>query len=449
VVEEVMTAQPEALPPENGPPAPVRPEPARPTPAAAPEPPAQAVRDRLAEQEHRTQLRQLLELAAAERPAARGQAQAAHAPRRRLEQQVRHRALDFYHDLAAQGGTCADAAQRLGILPRTLRHWDVSCRTETLCVAPPGRPLHSATVAEQRAVHAFLAEHGGDVGVPRLRQAFPELARAELGALVHAYRQELRRQRQFLRVLHWQIPGRVWAIDFAALTWCGQRHSLAPIAGRYPYLLAIRDLASGYQLAWLPVGEATAEQTMAVLAQLFGEHGAPLVLKCDNGAPFRAEATKAFLDAHNVLALYSPPACPAYNGSIEAAIGSLKTRTEDHARRHGHPGVWTCADVAAARQQGNTSHPPRLNGRTPAAVWQQRTPCRASERVCFELTVQRQRYGAYRELHLGPEALLDHWQQATGDRLAIERALVEHDYLLFTRRSIPLTIAAAEVTSNG
>jgi hypothetical protein len=50
----------------------------------------------------------------------------------------------------------------------------------------------------------------------------------------------------------------------------GGAAALPAIDGRFPYLLAVRDLASGY-----------------VLAQLFAQYGPPLLLKLDNGSAFR------------------------------------------------------------------------------------------------------------------------------------------------------------------
>jgi hypothetical protein len=44
--------------------------------------------------------------------------------------------------------------------------------------------------------------------------------------------------------LHWQTPGRVWAADFTEPSFYGTARSLPPIAGRYPYVLAVRDLAT-------------------------------------------------------------------------------------------------------------------------------------------------------------------------------------------------------------
>src|SRR5262249_45854265 len=148
-----------------------------------------------------------------------------------------------------------------------------------------------------------------------------------------------------------------------------------------------RDLASGYVLAWQPLPCLTEEVTGAALADLFLLHGAPLVLKMDNGSAFRAAALKHFLEASGTIALYSPPSCPGYNGAIEATIGSLKKRTEDQAAQHGRSGSWQHDDLRAAQAAANASHPRRLNGRTPTSVWNERRPVDSLERVIFALTV--------------------------------------------------------------
>src|SRR5207253_1281188 len=124
---------------------------------------------------------------------------------------------------------------------------------------------------------------------------------------------------------------------------CGARGAYCRRSRAATPLLAVRDLASGYQLCWLPVTAAASAITCAALARLFAAHGMPLVLKADNGPPFRADQTKRFLQQAGVHFLFSPPHWPGYNGAIEAAIGSLKTRTERHAADHDHAGRWTWA----------------------------------------------------------------------------------------------------------
>src|SRR5581483_8822513 len=98
--------------------------------------------------------------------------------------------------------------------------------------------------------------------------------------------------------------------------------------------------------------------------------------------------TQAFLHQAGVLALYSPPRTPRYNGAIEAGIGSLKTRTETHASRHGRPGQWTSDDVAAAQEEANaTARPQGPTGPTPEESWQGRRRLTSTERACLQEAV--------------------------------------------------------------
>jgi transposase InsO family protein len=335
----------------------------------------------------------------------------------------------------------------LNLSPRTLRQWDCDCRLETMALVPVGRPTARSPLPVRQAILDYFKLTGPGVGVPTLQEHFRDVARAELTDLLARYRAVCRaRHAAWQRVLHWQTPGRVWAADFTEPSRYGTAPSLPPIAGLCPSVLAVRDLASGCMLAWQPLPNLTEEVTRAALARLFALHGAPLILKVDNGSAFRADGFKKFLDGSGVIPLYSPPSCPGYNGAIEAAIGSLKNRTEDQAHAQGRSGLWALADLAAAQTAANASHPRCLNGRTPASVWESRTLVDPVERVVFELSVQRQRFQVRNERRIDPEDTLDHWRHSAVDRQAIERALVEHVHVLFTRRRIPLTIRAGKVT---
>jgi transposase InsO family protein len=367
--------------------------------------------------------------------------------KRRLQQEIRQQTVACYHELRQAGHSREAVAEFLNLSPRTLRHWEDACGPDKIAVVPLGRPSARAAVPQRQQVLQFLEDQGPGVGVPALRERFPALTRAELTDLVQRYRHVCTvRWHESARVLHWPVVGRVWAMDFAAPSRPGVGGVLPPLDGRYPYLLAVRDLASGYQLCWLPVAAATAAVTCEVLAHLFAVHGKPLVVKTDNGPPFRADRTKGFLESAGVHFLFSPPYWPGYNGAIEATIGSLKSRTEQQAAGQGHAGHWTWADAAAACQQGNTSLPRRLHGLTPAEAWAGRTVITEVERVRFELAVAGQRLLARSEMGLGQEAALDHWQGSALDRKAIERALVEHAYLLYRGRRVPLTIKPGKVT---
>jgi len=325
--------------------------------------------------------------------------------------------------------------------PRTLRQWDHDCRLgrlEAIPVVGVGRPAARSPLPVRQTILDYLKLTGPGIGVPTVHEQFGDVPRAELADLLQRYRAVCQaRNKQWGRVLHWQTPGRVWAADFTEPSRYGGG-GLPPIEGRYPYVLAVRDLASGCMLAWLPVPAPTLAVATQQLARLFATHQAPLILKTDNGAAFRADDFKEFLDAAGVIPLYSPPSCPGYNGAIEAAIGSLKNRTEQHAREQGRRNAWALADLEAALHAANAGHPRRLNGRTPASVWDQRRPIDPVERVVFALTAERQRFQARVESGIAQEESLDHWRGSAVDRVAIERALVEHGHLLFTRRRIPL-----------
>ena len=398
--------------------------------------------------EHLELVREVIDVTVAEQTAPRRRGPAGQRRQRQLERNVRHETVDLYHWLKERGGTFAEAADLLDIAPRTLRQWEHDYSCGHLEVVPRGRPATRASVVERQAVLDFVHQAERRVGLPTLHAAFPKLGRNELANLLTRRHQAVHdRYHETVHVLHWQQPGRVWAIDFAEPSLLGANRSLPPVDGLYPNVLAVRDLASGYQLAWLPLAEATAETTQEALTHLFAEHGAPLVLKMDNGSAFRAEALNDFLREKSVIELYSPPHRPSYNGSIEAAIGWMKRRTEQQAVGAGHPGRWSSAELAVALEDANQHHPRQRDGLTPAEAWAARTRITNMERVCFELAVETERLTARRELHITHSQELDHWQGAVVDRLAISRALVGRGYLLFRRRTIPLTINNAKVAN--
>jgi putative transposase len=212
-----------------------------------------------------------------------------------------------------------------------------------------------------------------------------------------------------------------------------------PIDGLDGYLLAVRDLASGQQLLWRPAPAATAEVVIGELAALFAAHGPPLVLKTDNGSAFGADAWLDFLKQHGVLALFSPPGTPRYNGAIEAGIGSLKARTQTHALRQGRAQHWSADDVAAAQAEANASARPQgPAGPTPEQRWALRPTLSPDQRLLFQAAVERHRQEALRQQDLPTHDRLETYEARAIDRQAIRRALVEHGYLLFARRRIPL-----------
>jgi len=357
---------------------------------------------------------------------------------RQRETLLRHHVVALADWTAQRGWSLAATAQRLHLAPRTLVHWYEHGGFAVAPLVPWGRPTMRSPRAQRQAVLEVLDELGPATSVATLRDGFPAMARAELDDLLRRYRRVWQQRHQHApHVLHWQLPGAVWALDFA--------EAPVPIDGRYPYLLAVRDLASHQQLAWWPVPAPTAAETILLLRALFATHGPPLVLKTDNGSAFLAEALREELVPLEVRLLFSPPQTPRYNGAIEAGIGSLKTRTERHASRAGHPTLWTLDDVAHAQEEANaTARPQGERGATPHALWSGRRRLTSADRRLFAATVRCQREEVNAQEGVAEEASLSAQEERRLQRAAIRRALVERGILRFTRRRIPLPITSTK-----
>jgi hypothetical protein len=267
---------------------------------------------------------------------------------------------------------------------------------------------------------------GPSVGTPTLQATFPTMPRSELKDILRRFRRVWQYQNQrLIHRLRWHHSGTVWAVDHVQPD--------QPIDKMYPYAISVRDLASHYQLAWLPVPDVSAETTNTVLASLFWEHGPPLLLKSDNGSAFIAQDTGDLLAAWGILHLRSPVATPQYNGSCEAAGGSHKRMTDDQAALAAHPGHWTTSDLQQARMIRN-----RLGRRkpTPEQVWQSRQPLTSTQRSQLNTTVRRYRQEERTRRGIRDEAILGGAAQASVDRVAIGRALKQHGYLSVTGRLV-------------
>jgi transposase InsO family protein len=367
----------------------------------------------------------------AEGPPRRGFA--AQFPRREIELLARRHAVVTSQRLVDEGWTWTAAAEFIGVHERTLRRWRFDPVTKLFVPLPLGRPAHAAAAPERNQVIRFIHTRGPAIGVPALHPEFPQFARAELENILARYRRLWRRRhREQLNELHWAAPGSVWAIDHH-----GPR--VHPVDGRFPYLLAVRDLASGRVLLWLPVSDAAASHVVAAIEMLFIVHGAPLVLKSDNGSAFIAGALRKLCQRFGVKNLFSPPRTPSYNGAIEATIGSLKTRTERHAAHDGRPGYWTTADCDAARHEANTLDRPR--GPSPDQAWTNRPRIAQTQRDAF-LEAAAHRFDT---LAAAQGTLQHDAQHRATDRDAISQVLVELGYLSITRGRSRLPICKKKV----
>jgi transposase-like protein len=350
--------------------------------------------------------------------------------RRHAEHQARRVILDFRNQMAQQGVTCSDAARSLGLVPRTLRHWNRRFHDDRLKPRARGRPTRRSPRSLRNQVAGFLSGTGPHIGMPTLRAEFPSMPRSEVKDILRRFRRVWQYQNQrLIHRLRWHHPGTIWAVDHV--------QPERPIDGKYPYAISIRDLASHYQLAWRPVPDVGAESTIAVLASLFWEHGPPLVLKSDNGSAFIAGDTGDLLATWGILHLRNPRATPQYNGSCEAAGGSHKNITEDQAALAAHPGRWTSEDLQRARMIRNRlGRPWGHRGPTPEEVWQRRKPITPPQRSQLQTTVDRYRQEERTQKGIPDEAVLGNAAQASVDRVAISRALKQHGYLSVTRRLV-------------
>jgi len=263
-------------------------------------------------------------------------------------------------------------AEHLGLSTATVRTW-VRYASRSRQAARRGRPSRPLTDEEHRLMQLALLVHGGQAGVPTLQRWCPQASRRRLAAALRTCRLAMRRG--LLHVI-WTRAGRVWAMDFSEVP--------TRIDGEYRYVLHIRDLGSHYHLAALPVRQATAQTACDLLVALCARIDAPLVLKVDNGSAFGSHGLDQWAHAMGVLLLYSPVACPTYNGSIEASIGAITTRAHHSAAAAGHPAYWTASDVEAARVAANlVGRQSRGPGPNAATLWRARDSITAAERRRF------------------------------------------------------------------
>jgi transposase InsO family protein len=337
-------------------------------------------------------------------------------------------------DFATQHApSCRRAARCLRLSARTLAYWRRRSARGELTAQLRGRPVREPTREERTVVTAILEEAGPTMGVPALRDCYPETSRCVLTYLVRSYRQQFQAEhRQVVETLRWQRAGTVWAID----------HSEPPqvIDGCYTRVLAVRDLASGMQLAWTPVHDATATEALSVLEGLARKHGPPLVLKSDNGSAFISADFAAWLERWQIVSLLSPVRMPRYNGACEAGIGAAKRRTEVIAAKHGRDCDWSANDLYAAQFWANEeSYPGGFAAGTPAQQFARRTAITENERDTFRALVLQYE----QSYNTAGDALTDRLL-AVHHRRAVRHALVELGYLDITRRSIPQPLHAAK-----
>lgn len=348
--------------------------------------------------------------------------------RRELEREQRKRAIALARWLiGAIHLTQRHAARLLRISLSTLERWLRNWRRGQRHAADRGRPRSRCTKEQRRAVHELLHDYGPDLPDAELRRRIPGAPRNALLDYAAQVRRYLHRHR-VRYTLTWTRPGAVWALDFTHL----EGAKLDTIHDR---ILVARDIASHMPLMLHPASSESADLALFVLRDLIARHGAPLVLKLDNGPAFICDEMKQLAVEHGIQLLFSPPRTPSYNGSIESGMGSLKNRLALEAARHNRAGHPTSDDLEAARiaiaectaSFGETSP-------SPADRWRSRTPITADERAAFLATLADLHAEELSRLEIHPSDRYNRPGRSSVDRLVIRRALQRHGYLNIRRR---------------
>lgn len=146
-----------------------------------------------------------------------------------------------------------------------------------------------------------------------------EISRREFMNMVAAARRELRAEKaQMMRLIQWNTPGLIWAMDD---TEYDRDHS-----GRKLFLHVIKDLGSRYCFPPLSSRDAVlgGGKIAANLEKMFRRYPLPLFLKFDKGSNLNHQEVFELLSDYFVIPLISPTNYPPYNGGIEKMQFELK-----------------------------------------------------------------------------------------------------------------------------
>ena len=331
----------------------------------------------------------------------------------------------------------------LGVPYGSFRRWKQRlAQGQPVRFRPGPKKLAPLTLEELRVGLDRL--HHGDQrsrGVGALyRQYHAQISRRELETLIAMARRGLARQRQAaLCRVTWQVPGLVWALDDAELA-------------RRPHgvlrLHQVQDLASRYKFPpW--VGERVSGDAVARrLEQLFVQHGAPLVLKRDNGANLNQQAVDEVLARYLVMPLNSPPYYPRYNGGMERAIRELKTPLAAKLLAGGPISASQLRSWAELLAE-DLNHRPRrsLHGEVACRVFQ-------DARAALRAYTLRRRRAFFDEINdltwtlMETRSVRTQRQAEAARRLAVEAWLQRNGVITITQRTTVLPVFLKQIAHN-
>ena len=149
-----------------------------------------------------------------------------------------------------------------------------------------------------------------------------------------------------------------WALDFMGDT---------PYDGRQYRTLNVLDEGNREALAIEIATSLPCVRVVALLDQLVALHGAPTMLRCDNGPEFIAAALAAWCEIHGVHLHHIAPGKPNQNAFIERFNRTYRTEVLD---------AWVFTSLAEVRQvtdewleMYNTERPHRSLGGVPPRTY--------------------------------------------------------------------------------
>jgi transposase InsO family protein len=348
---------------------------------------------------------------------------------REAQRQVKLDVLAFVRWRIGHGESLGAAAHQLKLPERTIQQWWTRWRSDRLRPVSRGRAPDPLEVELKEEIQGFIEMVGPDIGVATLKAQFPAAPRGALAHLLALHRFELLgKGAKVIQRLHWNQPGTTWAMDYM--------FPPRPVEGWFRAILVVRDLATKLILAAMPVRNADQNATVDLLTAMFAEHGAPFVIKSDNGSHFTGQEATEFFERHRVLHLRSPPRYPQFNGSVEAGIGAMRTWAHHRAASAGRADNWTLDDVLAAVLTVNHLGRPHGDGSpTPVELWRERHGSTTLEREEVMQSYYMERFRAEREeaASAGAGSGADPLRVT---RVAIVRSLISLGLIVYSRSRI-------------
>lgn len=211
---------------------------------------------------------------------------------RRGHRELKKASQKLVLDAAGRFKHNTEAETYLNVKSRTLNRWN-----RELPPGDIGRPPKNVPRQARAPLLEEIEKHGENVS--RLYEVFPTISRSAIADFTIFWLLCQNRVKNEIQ-LQWLKPGSVWAMDFLE-----RETSL-----NYDFVFNVRDLASGKVLAARATKEQTAQAVCDILQELFHRHGAPLVIKSDNGHEFIARNVAALVRQYRTTHLFSPAYFP-------------------------------------------------------------------------------------------------------------------------------------------